>query len=144
MRPRAITSLLVVVAVMPLLSCGGDDRTIAERWNVICREDARERTGANLITAADFRRFVHDGRQTLELLRGVAMESALDTSQEDALAAFAAQQGLERRFVSEASHRLLADVALEFRKPAQALAARVRRAFTAAGAAECAEFPSLR
>ena len=84
------------------------------------------------------------GHQTLERLREAAPDAELDAQQHEALAAFAAQRTLERRFLAEMRRRPIAPVALDFRESANATAARVCRTFTATGASACAGYPYLR
>lgn len=147
MRLRVATYLLVVAATpLSLIGCGGEKQSIAQRWNEICGDSVRERTSAatDLVTATDYRRFVDRGHRTLERLREVASDSELDAQQREALAAFAAQRMLERDFLAQIRNRALSEIALDFTKPADAVAARVRRTFTVVSASECAEFPSLR
>ncbi|MGH8512862.1 MAG: hypothetical protein ACREV8_02725 [Gammaproteobacteria bacterium] len=97
-----------------------------------------------LVTAADYSRFVDIGRQTLERLREVAPTAEATDSQREALRAFAAQRTVEHRFLTEMTDREIAEVALEFRLPAIAAAARIRRTFRAVGAPKCADYPYLR
>lgn len=133
-----------MVAGLGMLGCGKESRPVADQWNAICRDAARERIANKLVTATDFRRFVDSGHRTLKRLRGVARDSELDARQREALSAFAAQRTLERRLLAETQRRALVEVLLDFRKPADALDARVRRTFKAAGARQCARYPYLR
>jgi hypothetical protein len=141
-----IASFLVVAAAAATtaLGCGGNSQTTAERWDNVCRTAVAERTAAKLATAEDFRRFVAGGHRTLERLREVAPNAELDPRQRDALAAFAAQRELERQFLVRTTRRPLAEVAAEFSESTAAASSRVRRAFIAAGASECAKYPVLR
>jgi len=145
MQSHALASVVfIVVATAGLLACGGDDRPIAERWNKICRDDTRVREASPLVTARDFRRFVNRGAGTLKRLQEGAPASKMDAKQRRALTAFAAQRKLEQRFLAQTRRRPIAQVALAFRRPADAAARRVRTAFAAAGASACTGRPYLR
>lgn len=145
MQSDALASLvLIVVATAGLLACGGDDRPTAERWNEICRDDTRVREASPLVTAGDFRRFVDRGARALKRLQEGAPADERGAKHHRALTAFAAQRKLEQRFLAQTRRRPIAEVALAFRRPADAAARRVRTAFAAAGTSACTGRPYLR
>ena len=145
MRRCATPSLLFLTTAIALLGCGGDTKkTIGERWNAICSEQVREGAGNQYATAADYRLHLEGRQETLKRLREIAPNSELDARQRKALDAFRAQSQLERRFLAEVRYRPISEVALDFEERADVAAARARRAFAAAAAPACGDYPYLR